>query len=51
MPFSLQYSMSLGEGLLGCSSTWFTAGTVLQLGSLRSFSRFLIAKLETPRFS
>lgn len=34
----------------GCNSTWFTAGTVLQLGSFKSFSRFLMAKFETPMF-
>lgn len=37
-------------GLLGWSSNWLTAGTILQLGSLRSFSRFVIPKFETPMF-
>src|SRR5699024_11177396 len=32
------------------NSIWFTAGTILQVGSFKSFSRFLIPKLETPMF-
>lgn len=48
MPFSLQYSNSFGEGQFGCNSIWFTAGTVLQLGSLSNFSRFLMPKFDTP---
>jgi hypothetical protein len=38
------------EGLLGWSSTWLTAGVVLKRESANSFSRFLMAKLETPMF-
>ena len=38
------------DGLLGCNSTWLTAGVVLKRESAKSFSRFLMAKLETPMF-
>jgi hypothetical protein len=38
------------EGLLGCSSIWLTAGVVLKRESANNFSRFLIAKFETPMF-
>src|SRR5436305_10372350 len=50
MPFSLLYAINFGEGLLGCNSTWLTAGTILQEGSLSNFSRFLIPKFDTPMF-
>lgn len=50
MPFSLQNLTSFGDGLLGWSSIWLTAGTVLTSGFLSRISRFLMPKLLTPMF-
>lgn len=46
--FKVQKHSTAYEGLLGCNSTWLTAGVVLKRESANSFSRFLMAKFETP---